>query len=210
MPSRYRTHALVTERTFVMVKPDGVMRGLVGEVIKRFEQRGLKLVAIKMVEPTRAHIDAFYPKDEAWVKRLGERGLKSFEDFGLDAKEEMGTNDPMEIGKIVRKNLLDFMCIGPVVPMVFEGIQATVLGRKLIGSTSPFQAETGTIRGDFTHDTPASANIEGRSIFNIVHASEQKDEALEEIAHWFTPEELHDYDRADHVIMFGDKRDARA
>lgn len=189
-----------------MVKPDGVMRGLVGEVIKRFEQRGLKLLALKMVEPERDMFDNFYPKDSAWIERLGTKGMKTFEENGLDVKKEMGTDNAMEIGKMVRQGLIDFMCMGPVVPMVFEGLHAATLGRKLVGHTFPHLAEPGTIRGDYSHDTPASANIENRSIFNVVHASESREDANKEISHWFTSEELHDYDRADHVIMFGDKR----
>ena len=75
-----------------------------------------------------------------------------------------------------------------------------------IASTLPVFADPGTIRGDFSHDAPTAANMENRPIFNIIHASETKEEAAHEIAHWFKPSEIHDYDRSDHVIMFGDKR----
>lgn len=206
MPSKYKTHPLPTERTFVMVKPDGVMRGLIGEVIKRLEQRGLKIIALKMIEPGREHMDAFYPTDPEWVTRLGHKGLKTFQEYGLDAKQEMGTDDPSQIGKKVRESVIDFMVLGPVVPMVVEGIHAISVVRKLAGATLPVFAEPGTIRGDFSHDAPTAANVESRGIFNIMHASETPDEAAHEIKHWFKDAELHDYDRADHVIMFGDKR----
>lgn len=204
--AKYTTHPLPTERTFAMVKPDAVMRGLIGEVIKRFEQRGLKVIALKMTHADPAHVDAFYPKDPAWIKRLGEKGLKTFAEYDIDAKKEMGTLDAHEIGARVRQNLVDFIAMGPVVPLVLEGIHAVSVVRKIVGATLPVFADPGTIRGDLSHDAPTAANLEQRSIFNLVHASETTDEANHEIAHWFAESEIWDYDRADHVIMFGDKR----
>ncbi len=206
LTSKYKTHHLATEKTFAMVKPDGVMRGLIGEIIKRFEQRGLKIVALKMVHATFEQANDFYPKDEEWLVRLGGKGLKTFAEYGLDPKKEMGTNDPLEIGKAVRKALIEFITMGPVVPMVIEGLHAVSVVRKIVGATLPVFADPGTIRGDFAHDAPTAANIENRSIFNLVHASELPEEAAKEIAHWFEEDDLLDYDRADHVIMFGDKR----
>lgn len=206
MPSKYKTHPLPTERTFVMVKPDGVMRGLIGEVIKRFEQRGLKVIAMKMVHADRKHLDEFYPKNPEWITRLGNKALGTFAEYGLDPAKEMGTDDASEIGKDVRKALIDFMILAPTVPMVVEGIHAISVVRKLAGATLPVFAEPGTIRGDFSHDAPTAANMESRGIFNIVHASETPEEAAHEIGHWFKEEEIFDYDRSDHVIMFGDKR----
>ena len=206
MPSKYKTHPLPTEQTFVMIKPDGVMRGLVGEVIKRFEQRGLKIVAIKMIQATHEKMDGFYPQDPAWIERLGQKGLQTFAEYKLDPTMYLGTADPKEIGKSVRKNLIDFMSLGPVVPMVIEGLHARDIVRKLAGATLPIFAQPGTIRGDFAHDAPTAANVENRSVFNIVHASETVEEAMHEISYWFEPGEILDYDRAEHVIMFGDKR----
>jgi len=206
MLAKYKTHHLPTERTFVMVKPDGVMRGLIGEIIKRFEQRGLKLIAMKMVAPPTEHFDSFYPKSEAWIERLGHKGLKTFAEYEIDPKQYMGTDDPKQIGVQVRSALIDFMTMGPVIPMVWEGIHAISVVRKIVGDTLPVFAQPGTIRGDYSIDAPTAANIESRGIFNIVHASETTEEAAHELALWFKAEELHDYDRADHVIMFGDKR----
>jgi nucleoside-diphosphate kinase len=206
MPSKYKTHHLPTERTFMMVKPDGVMRGLIGEIISRVEKRGLKVIALKMEQATAEKIDGFYPKDPAWVKRLGEKGLKTFAEYQLDPKEYMGTDDAMKIGVGVRKSLIEFMQIGPVVPMVVEGVHAISVIRKIVGSTLPVFAEPGTIRGDYSVDAPTAANLEGRGIYNLVHASETPEEAAHEVSYWFKESELHDYDRADHVLMFGDKR----
>ena len=206
MPSKYKTHHIPTERTFVMVKPDGVMRGLVGEILKRFEQRGLKIIALKMTEASHEKVNDFYPKDKEWIARLGEKGLKTFEEYGIDPEVQMGTKDAFETGQKVRTALVEFMTMGPVVPMVLEGIHAISVVRKLVGATLPVFADPGTIRGDYSHDAPTAANMESRSIFNIIHASENKEEATHEIQHWFSKDEIFDYDRADHVIMFGDKR----
>ncbi len=190
------------ERTFVMVKPDGVQRGLIGEVIRRFEQRGLKVVAIKMVKPTLEHISQHYPTDDAWITRLGEKGFKSFAEQGIDPMEVMGTTDQKEAGIQVRQWLMDYMTESPVVPMVVEGLHAIDMVRKIAGNTLPFKAELGTIRGDYSSDSPSSANVEKRAIKNIVHASETPEEAAHEISHWFSEEEIFDWDRPDHKAMY--------
>lgn len=206
MPIKYHPHKATTERTFVMIKPDAVMRGLVGEIIKRFEQRGLKIVAMKMMEANKEKIDGFYPQDEEWITRLGHKGLTTFTEYGMDPIEGMGTDDPLVIGKTVRTAILDFMTMGPVIPMVVEGVHAIAAVRKIVGVTIPAFADPGTIRGDFSHDAPTTANMESRSVFNLIHASETQEEATHEIGYWFTAEEISDYDRVDHAIMFGDKR----
>ncbi|MFA4872935.1 MAG: nucleoside-diphosphate kinase [Patescibacteria group bacterium] len=190
------------ERTYVMVKPDGVKRGLVGEVMKRFEQRGLKIVALKMFTATREQIDGHYPKDDTWVERLGHKTLDTYSHYGLDPVKELGTGEPKEIGKMVRGWLLDYMTEGPLVKMVIEGIHAIDMVRKVCGHTLPNKAEMGTIRGDYSVDSPAAANRDRRGIHNLVHASETPKEAAHEIEYWFSPEDLHDYKRAEEDIMF--------
>ena len=189
-----------------MIKPDGVMRGLIGEIIGRLEKRGLKILAMKLVQATHEEVDGFYPKDEAWLRRLGQKALTTFAEYGLDPKEHLGTADDLEIGTSVRKSLVEYMCMGPVLPMIVEGIHAVSVVRKLVGATLPVFSDPGTIRGDFSHDAPTSANVERRAIFNLIHATETVDEAKQEVKHWFKPEEICDYDRSDHVLMFGDKR----
>ncbi len=191
------------ERTFVMVKPDGVERGLIGEIIGRFEKRGLKLIALKMVKPTLEHINDHYPKDETWIARLGDKGFNVFKEYGLDPKVVMGTDNNLEAGKKVRQWLIDFMTEAPVVAMVIEGVHAIDMIRKITGSTLPNKAEIGTIRGDYSVDSPAAANLNLRAVKNLVHASETKEEAANEISHWFSEEEIYpDYVRADHAAMF--------
>lgn len=173
------------EITFVMVKPDGVRKGLVGEIIRRFEQRDLKIVALEMFQPTREEMDNHYPKDESWIRRLGRKTLATYEKYGYDAEKELGTKDDMEIGKMVRNWLVDYMTSAPLVRMVVEGIHAVDVVRKIAGPTVPAVAEMGTIRGDFSIDSPLLANKEKRPVMNILHASETKEEAEHEIMHWF-------------------------
>lgn len=173
------------ELTFVMVKPDGVRKGLVGEVIRRMEQRDLKIVAIEMFKPTRAQLDEHYPKDEAWITRLGGKTITTYEKYGVDPIVEVGTKNPFEIGKIVRGWLLDYMDSAPLVRMAVQGTHAVDMARKIAGVTLPVNADMGTIRGDFSIDSPILANKERRAVMNIMHASETPEEAAHEIEHWF-------------------------
>lgn len=184
------------ERTYVMIKPDGVKKGLVGEIISRFEQRDLKIVALEMFQPTTEQIDEHYPKDEAWIRRLGQKTLGTYEKYGLDANKELGTADDLTIGKMVRKWLVEYMTSAPLVRMVVEGVHSVDMVRKICGATLPNLADMGTIRGDFSADSPAVANAEKRAVMNLVHASETSSEAQHEIAHWFGDRDvIFDYKR---------------
>ena len=200
MPEKKKNPSI--ERSFVMVKPDGVQRGLVGEVIARLQNRGLKIIGLKMVRPSLEHVDSHYPKDEAWVERLGHKGFTVFEEYGLDPKEYMGTDDKKEAGKMVRGWLVNYLTEAPVVAMIVEGVHAIDMVRKIAGNTIPSKADIGTVRGDFSVDSPAAANLEGRAIKNIMHASENPEEAEHEIAHWFAQEEIFEYEMAHHTVMF--------
>jgi nucleoside-diphosphate kinase len=191
------------ERTFVMIKPDGVQRGLIGEVIGRLEKRGLKVVALKMIKPSIEHVNDHYPKDDTWVARLGDKGFNVFKEYGIDPKEIMGTDNNLEAGKKVREWLVKYLTEAPVVAMIVEGIHARDMVRKIAGPTLPNKAEIGTIRGDFSVDSPAAANFQQRAIKNIIHASETAEEVENEINHWFSIGEIFDdYDRADFRAMF--------
>lgn len=192
----------IQERTLVLIKPDGVKRGLIGEIIGRIEQRGLKVIALKMIYATKEQIDDHYPKDPKWIRRLGEKTQTTFEKFGLNMKKEMGTDDLDEIGKSVRSWLLNFMTSGPMVKMIVQGIHAIEMVRKLVGNSIPALAEMGTIRGDFSVDSAACANTEKRAVRNIVHASETPEEAEHEIEYWFSPEEIYQYKRAEEEITW--------
>lgn len=189
------------EITFLMVKPDGVRRGLSGEIIRRVEQVGLKIVGLKMTKPSHKQVDEHYPKAKRWVHRLGEKTLATYEKYGFDAKKELGTDKPSKIGPMVRRWLVDFMTSAPVVVMAIKGVHAVEMVRKLAGTTMPSDAPLGTIRGDFSVDSAAIANREKRAVYNLVHASETEDEARYEIKHWFGREVIHDYQRTDDEVF---------
>lgn len=179
-----------------MVKPDGVKKGLIGEIIRRFEQRDLKIVALEMFQPTKEQIHEHYPKDEAWIARLGQKTLTTYEKYGVDPVAALGTAEASEIGKMVRGWLVDYMTSAPLVRMVVEGTHAVDMVRKICGATLPSLADMGTIRGDYSADSPAVANTEKRAVMNLVHASETPAEAQHEIEHWFGGREvIFGYDR---------------
>lgn len=190
------------ERTVLLIKPDGVKRGLIGEIISRVEKRGLKIIALEMIQATKEQIDDHYPKDSAWIERLGQKTMKNYKDYGLDVKKEFNTENASEIGKAVRGWLLGYLTSGPMVKMIIKGIHAIAMVRKLVGKSLPSEAEMGTIRGDFSVDDSTAANKDKRSVHNIVHASENEAESEHEIGFWFSAEDIYDYKRAEEDIMF--------
>lgn len=193
---------LKEEQTLVMVKPDGVKRGLIGEIIKRIEQRGLKIIAMKMFYADKSILEKQYDPNPERFRIWGEKTLATYTKFGLDPIKEMGSDDPQKIGVHVFDWLMEFMTSGPIVKIVVQGLHAVEMTRKLVGFTMPAQAEMGTIRGDFSVDSPALANSQKRAVHNLVHASGNIAEAEMEIKLWFKPEEIHEYKRAEEDIMF--------
>ncbi len=155
------------QKTLIVFKPDAVQRGIVGEILTRFERVGLKVVATKMIAPSRDH---FYKHYEEIGKMLTRRGEQA---FGVT---------------------LDFMTKGPVIAMVFEGVEAIALVRKLVGPTEPKSAEPGTIRGDYSHMSFGYADVEGKGVPNLIHASSDADDAEQEINHWFSDQEIYSYE----------------
>jgi nucleoside-diphosphate kinase len=148
-----------------------------------------------MFMPTTKLVNDHYPKDKAWVTRLGEKTLNTFNKYGMSAKKHYGTDDPAKIGPHVRGWLIEFMTSAPMVKMVVQGVHAVDMVRKIAGPTMPYQADMGTIRGDFSNDSPAIANLEKRPVFNLVHASETPEEAAHEIKHWFGNDPVVTYKR---------------
>jgi len=191
------------ERTLILIKPDGIQRALAGTILARFEQAGLKIIALKMVQAQRAVLERHYPADEAWVQTIGGKTREAFESYGLDVKAMMGTDDPVAIGRQVRGWLIEFMQTTPVIAAVLEGVHAVSITRKIVGKTLPVFAEPGTIRGDFSTDAPTVANAGRRPVRNLIHASGTVEEAEHEVTLWFTPLELYAYRRADEDAMFG-------
>jgi nucleoside-diphosphate kinase len=191
------------EHTLVFLKPDGVQRGLIGSIIRRFERVGLKVVGLKMIRATPDLLERHYPGHEEFLRTLGGKTREAFESAGRDVRKETGTDDPLVIGRQVRQWLIDFVASGPVVAFVLEGTHAVVVTRKLVGDTLPFRAAPGTIRGDFSADSPTVANLQKRPVRNLVHASGSLEEAEFEIGLWFSPSELHAYQRPDEVLILG-------
>lgn len=189
------------ERTLLILKPDAVKRGLAGEIVSRIEKRGLKIIALRMFWASEEQVDGHYPKSQEWISRLGEKTLKNYKEYGIDAIKELGVDEPIEVGKQVRGWLIEYLTSGPMVKMVIEGIHAIKMVRKIVGPTMPADADMGTIRGDFSVDDATAANKDKRSIRNLVHASETPEEAEHEINFWFTPEEIFDYKRAEDDVM---------
>ena len=183
------------EKTFVMIKPDGVRKGLIGEILKRFEQRDLKVVALEMFQPTHKEMDSHYPKDPKWINRIGERTQATYAKYNHHIKRDFGTTDSAKIGKTVCGWLVNYMISAPLVKMVVQGVHAVDMVRKIVGDTMPHSAQMGTIRGDYSADSAISANIEKRAIYNLIHASETPEEAKHEIEHWFGKKGVFTYKR---------------
>ena len=189
------------EQTVVLIKPDGVKRGLTGEILKRFERTGLKIIAIKMVQASDELLVKHYQSDNpATLKRWGEKTLKTYTQYGKNAKKELGTDDSIELGKMVNKWLFDYVRSGPIVAVILEGRHAVENALSISGPTMPVQSPAGTIRGDFSTDSAAYANDEKRGVMNLIHVSASIEEANLEKTLWFTPSEIHKYKRVEEFI----------
>lgn len=185
------------ERSLVLLKPDTVQRSLVGEVIKRFEQTGLKIVAMKMIVPTEEQLLTHYNKDNAWYERKGKGVVEELISQGKPADRE-----PIEYGKDIIRTIVRYMTAAPVVALIFEGNKAVSVVTKIVGTTEPSTSDVGTIRGDYTVDSYSHATFENRAVRNLVHQSESPEEADREIAIWFTPSEVMQYVTAQERIMY--------
>ncbi|KKQ37678.1 MAG: Nucleoside diphosphate kinase [Candidatus Roizmanbacteria bacterium GW2011_GWA2_37_7] len=190
------------EQTLVVFKPDAVSRGLVGEITARFERVGLKIVAAKMMMVTRVLADKHYPDTrEGFINGMGKKTLENYQNLGIDAGKELGSNDPHEIGLKIREWLVEMITSGPVLTMVLEGPHAIELVRKMVGHTLPLAAAPGTIRGDYSFDSSYLANTGKRPIKNLLHASGTLEEAKYEVDLWFTQNEIMSYERVEEKMM---------
>ena len=186
------------ERTLVVIKPDGIQRSLIGEIISRYEKVGLKLVAMKMLVPTAKMVEEHYTLDPNWRRITGEKAIKSYIDKGMKPP----FTDPLKVTEIVLKNLKKYMTSGPVVAMVWQGAHAAKIVRKITGSTEPLSSDVGTIRGDYVLDSYQMSDVDGRAVRNLVHASGNAEEAEMEIKHWFKKEELMKYNVVAEKILY--------
>ncbi|MEX0621384.1 MAG: nucleoside-diphosphate kinase [Candidatus Woykebacteria bacterium] len=185
------------ERTVVLIKPDGVRRGLIGEVISRLEKMGLKIVAMKMMLAQNNHLGKHYTDKEDYLKSLGEKTLKTYREYGKDPGQDLGTTDPLELGKMIRAWTIDYVGSGPIVALLVEGRHAVDNVKAIAGPTMPVNAPVGTIRGDLSTDSAAYANVEKRGVQNIIHVSGTAEEAKFEEKLWFHENEIQFYKRAD-------------
>ncbi len=187
------------ERTFVIIKPDGVQRSLVGEVMQRFERIGLKFVAMKMVVPTREIVEKHYTLDPNWFKTNGEKTIAGYVKKGMTPP----ISDPIEQAKVTLKALVTYMSSGPVIAMILEGAHAVPIVRKVIGGTEPLTSDVGTIRGDFVLDSYQMADTDKRAVRNLLHASGSVSEANAEINLWFKDDEIIKYNHIQDGILYG-------
>ena len=193
------------QRTLVLVKPDAVRRGLIGEILRRFEHAGLHIAALKMIRPSPESARQHYPLTEAQLVQMGNKTLATYSELDIDPVQALGTADPKKIGSMVHEWNAQFLASGPVVACVVQGVHAIRKTRAICGSTMPKDAQPGTIRGDFSSASPAIANMLQSAVYNLVHASDDGNDPAEperEIGYWFKPEELVDYLPVAYEAMF--------
>lgn len=186
------------EKTLVLVKPDGVQRGLIGKIISRFEDAGLKVCALKMVHASYEDVDKHYALTEEWMQGVYEKAKAKYEAAG----ESFPYADHIAYGTEIKNGLVTFLKSAPIVAMVLEGEKAVSAVRKMVGATEPASAAPGTIRGDFSHDTYALSNSQNRPLRNLIHASGTAEEAQNEIAVWFTDVELYKYEHVNDRVQY--------
>jgi len=180
------------EQSVVLIKPDGIIRGLIGEIIGRFEKAGLKPIATKMVWVGKDLAFEHYGADDDWFESIGQKIRKFYEEHGMDPDEEFGKMTDHKMGEMVQQWNVTYLTEGSVLAMIWEGPVGMVeIIRKIVGSTYPISAPPGTIRGDFCLDSPDITNAEKRSIHNLIHASGTVEEAARERELWFKEDEIH-------------------
>ena len=178
------------EKTLILLKHDEVSRSLIGKIITRFEETGLKIVALKMIWPDEHLAKNHYFLDEQWAQNVFEKTKTSYE---IDNKK-FPYKDAMELGKQIQSWNMKFLREGPVVATVIEGPHAIEIVRKMVGSTEPKASPPGTIRGDFAMiESYAIADKNARVLRNLIHASDSTQNADREIALWFKANEIHSY-----------------
>ncbi|MDD4358396.1 MAG: nucleoside-diphosphate kinase [Candidatus Pacebacteria bacterium] len=185
------------ERTFVIIKPDGIQRSLIGEIIGRFEKVGLKIAAMKFGYGNEEKFWQHYNKNDEWFQAKGQMRIKSREDAGLPIEKPV-----IEYGKDIIRALVKYMTCSPIMFIVLEGNGAVEIVKKMVGGTEPLTCEMGTIRGDFTLDSYDLANTDDRAVRNLIHCSDSVSEAKREIALWFNEEELINYNLLSHKILY--------
>lgn len=185
------------QRTLVLLKPDAVQRGLVGEILSRFERKGLKIVACKMVLPTKEMAESHYFWSEEEKLASGNRTIAVRTEKNLPIEKSA-----IEYAESTQKKLIGMLTAGPVIALVIEAAHGIEHVRKVVGHGSPLQADVGTIRADFTIDSYIVADEADRAARNLVHASSSTSEAERELKVWFSESEISDYDLAIEKILY--------
>lgn len=185
------------QQTFVIIKPDGVQRSLVGDVISRFERAGLKIVAMKMSVPSIENLTKHYGKSDQWCIEKGQKIYDKITDGGKTPEKSA-----LEYGRGIVNALLGYMSASPVVMMVLEGNESVAVVRKLVGGTEPKTSDVGTIRGDYSTDSYNIANDDDRAVRNLIHCTEFPEESQGEIDIWFSDEELVKYNHVNEAILY--------
>lgn len=185
------------QRSLVLLKPDAIQRSLIGEVITRIERTGLKIVAMKLILATRAQVVDHYHKDDAWFLKKGTKIVEDRKANGLPIEKEA-----IDYGKQIIEQNVAFMTSGPVLALIAQGNEAPAVIKKITGGTEPATSDVGTIRGDFTVDSYEHAGVTGRAVRNILHCSENVEDAEREIKVWFTDSEILKYRLVQEQILY--------
>ncbi len=185
------------ECSLVILKPDAIQRSLMGTIISRIENTGLKFVAMRLVVPRAEQCWKHYNKDEEWFLKKGHRVVDDRQAQNLPIEKE-----PIEYGKDIIQANVDFFTSGPVLAFVVEGNQAVAIVKKLVGGTEPTTSDVGTIRGDLTVDSYALSSIDNRAVRNLVHCSDSPEEAEREIPIWFEKSDILKYRLVQEQILY--------
>ena len=182
------------EQTLVLFKPDAVQRGIVGEILSRFEKVGMKIVGLKMLDAKEEQLAKHYFKDDKWLTEKGKKLIEK-DCFPKDY-------DPKKAGQSIVDSLMKDMKVSPIIAMVLEGHNAVKTVKRLTGPTDIDSANPGTIRGDFSHDTFELANKSNRPNLTIIHATDDPKESEKEISIWFNPSEIHSYEKPEEKVHY--------
>lgn len=190
---------LAEERTLILIKPDVLQRQIFGEILSRFERKGYKIVAMRMLNATKEQVGEHYIDDDAYSIETGEKAKKGAISRGQDV-----TNwNSLEWGRIIRKRNIAYLSAGPIIAMVLEGNGVISGVRKILGSTSPSDGDVGTIRDDYSFDNYALADVVSRATRTMLHASDSPENAERETKIWFKKDEIcNNYETVAEKIFF--------
>ena len=185
------------ERTLVLLKPDAVQRNLIGDIVSRFERAGLKIIAMKFLLPTKEQAYKHYVKNPEEITALGNRSIEGKRKNGVEV-----TEDPTTLGQTIIDCLVNYLSQSPIVALVLEGSNSIPIVRKIVGSTEPLNSDVGTIRGDYTIDSYALADVDKRAVRNLVHASANEFDSNYEIPVWFNENEVYTYKNVRDAVLY--------